>query len=124
MRLLWALPVLLVGAVTAVAAVAVHGRWWGLGLVVLAVGAVLVALAPGWTTRLAFAAGFVPVVARLAIPRPEGDYAVADDPQGYLLLLLTVVVAFWSIATLPRPRRGRGPGPSYPRPRMSGDGHR
>ena len=107
MRVLLALALLAVGAVSAVAAVAVHGRWWGLALAAVAVLASLVALGPGWSTRLPFAVGFVGVVGRLALTRPEGDYVLAADVQGYLLLLLTLVVAGFALATLPRPGSGR-----------------
>ncbi len=107
MRVLLALALLIVGAATAVAAVAVHHRWWGLALAAAAVVAVLVAVGPGWATRLPFAAGFGLVLLRLAVARPEGDYVVAAEPQGYLLLLLGLVVVAAAIATLPRPGRVR-----------------
>ena len=107
MRVLLALALLAVGAVSAVAAVAVHGRWWGLGLAIAAVLTSLVAVGPGWSTRLPFAVGFVGMVVRLALTRPEGDYVLAADAQGYLLLGLALVVAGFSLGTLPRPGRER-----------------
>ncbi len=107
MRVLLALVLLVVGAGSGVAAVAVHGHWWGLALAAAAVLATLVAVGPGWTTRLPFAVGFGLVVARLAVARPEGDYVVAADAKGYLLLLLALVVVATAIATLPRPGRVR-----------------
>lgn len=107
MRVLLALVLLVAGAASAVAAVAVHGRWWGLALATVAVLATLVALGPGWSTRLPFAVGFVGVVGRLALTRPEGDFVLAADAQGYLFLLLTLVVAGLALATLPRPGRER-----------------
>lgn len=107
MRALLALPLLLLGALTAVATVAVHGRWWGLALACGAVLATEVAVGPGWATRLAFAGGFVPVVVRLAVARPEGDFVIGADAAGYALLVLTVVVAVLAAATLPRPGSGR-----------------
>ena len=106
-RVLLALAMLAVGAVSGVAAVALHSRWWGLGLAAVAVAATLVAVGAGWSTRLSFAAGFGLVVLRLAITRPEGDYVVAANPQGYLMLLLMLVVVVVAVATLPRPVRGR-----------------
>lgn len=106
-RWLLALALLAVGAGSGLAAVAVHGHWWGLALATAAVLATLVALGPGWTTRLPFAAGFGLVVLRLAVSRPEGDFVVAADAPGYLVLLLTLAVVAVAIATLPRPRRGR-----------------
>lgn len=106
-RVLVALAMLAVGAVSAVAAVAVHGRWWGLVLAAAAIAATLVAVGPGWSTRLPFAAGFGAVVLRLSLTRPEGDFVLAADAQGYLMLALALVVAAFSVATLPRPGPGR-----------------
>lgn len=105
MPLARALALLAVGGISAVATVAVHGRWWGLGLAVATVGVTLVAVGAGWSTRLAFAAGFALVVIRLAITRPEGDYVVAANAQGYLVLLLTLAIVAFAVATLPRPSR-------------------
>ena len=109
-RILVALVMLAVGAVSAVAAVALHGRWWGLALATTAIAATLVAVGPGWSTRLPFAAGFGAVVLRLALTRPEGDFVLAADAPGYLLLALALLVAAFSVATLPRPgsERRRG----------------
>lgn len=109
-RVLLTLALLVAGAVSGVAAVAVHGRWWGLGLATVAVLATLVALGPGWTTRLPFGLGFGLVVLRLAVARPEGDVAIAGDTRGYLVLLLTLVAVVVAVATLPRPGRERRPG--------------
>jgi hypothetical protein len=118
-RALVALALLGAGALSAVAAVAVHGRWWGLALAAAAVVATLLAVGPGWSTRLPFAVGFAGMVLRLALTRPEGDFVLAADLQGYLLLLLTLAVAGLALGTLPRPARERADG----RPRMSADGH-
>ncbi len=107
MRVLLALAMLVVGALSAVATIAVHGHWWGLALATAAVLTTLVAVGRGWTTRLPFALGFDPVVLRSSVPRPEGDYLVAADPQGYLMLGLTLVVTLVALATLPRPGRER-----------------
>lgn len=106
-RVLRALALLLAGAASAVAAVAVHGRWWGFALATAAVLASLVAVGPGWSTRLPFALGFGLVVLRLTVSRPEGDYVIAGNAQGYGMLLLTVAVAALAVATLPRPGRER-----------------
>ena len=54
-------------------------------------------------------------VLRLAITRPEGDYVVAANPQGYLVLLLTLVG---------RGRRGRHAATPGPRASPRGPGHR
>ena len=87
-----------------------------MALAAAAVLATLVAVGPGWSTRLPFAVGFGAVVLRLSLARPEGDYLLASDAQGYALLLLALVAACFAVATLPRPgserRRGRGPAAS------------
>lgn len=106
MRLLAALALLVAGAVTGLATVAVHDRWWGLALAVAATAAVLVALPPGWWSRLSFALGWVGFIAWIANPRPEGDYAIGQDVEGYLLLVVAFVVLVFGVVTLPRPRRG------------------
>jgi hypothetical protein len=98
-------PVLLlgVGAVTGVAAVAVHQRWWALALVVAAVTGTELTLPRGWSTRLPFAVGFVALLGLALTPRPEGDYLVPGNARGYVLLgvgILTLVIA---VASLPRP---------------------
>ncbi|WP_432477291.1 hypothetical protein [Nocardioides sp. GXQ0305] len=123
MRVLQAVALLVAGAASGVAAVAVHGHWWGLPLAAVAVLVTLVAVGPGWSTRLPFAVGFVGVVARLSLTRPEGDFVLAADAPGYLLLLLTLVVAGFALGTLPRPGRGRHPVDADVPPRMSADEH-
>ena len=100
------------GVVTAVAAVVLHTRAWGLLLAVVAVGATLLALPAGWSTRLPFGMGFALAVGRLAMRRGEGDYLVPGDAAGYVVLGLAVVVAAVALATLPRPARGQAPGSS------------
>ena len=121
MRLVLVPLLLLLGAASGVAAVAVHGWWWGFALAAAAVLATLVALPPGWSTRLPYAVGFGLVVGRLAVARAEGDFMVAGDLRGYLVLLLTLVVGVVAVATLPRPGGRRRPGEPVPNPRMSGD---
>lgn len=82
---------LVAGACVGVASVLVHGNWWGLLVALTATFATLVALPGGWW-RLPFAAGWSAVVAVLAPERPEGDYLIAADTAGYLLLGAAVVV--------------------------------
>lgn len=100
-----ALGLLLVGAVTALAAVAVHMLWWGLPLVAVAVTAALIAVGRGWLTRLPLALGFVSMVALLLPRRDEGDYVIASNLEGTLLLVLCFLVLLAALLTLPRPRR-------------------
>lgn len=121
MRGLRALALLLVGALSGIAAVALHGRWWGFALATVAVLATLAALGPGWSTRVPFALGFGLVVLRLAVSRPEGDFLIAGDTRGYLVMVLSLVVAAVAVGTLPRPGAGVAPGASAPNPRMAGD---
>ena len=94
---------LVVGAVTGVAAVAVHQRWWGLALVVAAVTATLLALPRGWWSRLPFALGFVALLGLAMTPRGEGDYLVPGNTRGYVLLGVGILALVTAVASLPRP---------------------
>ena len=102
-RLPAAVGLLAAGAVTGVAAVGLHELWWGFVLTVAAVLAAVVALPPGWWSRLAFVVGFDAVVGWLTVPRDEGDYLLSQDWQGYGLLVLGIVLLVGALATLPRP---------------------
>lgn len=95
---------LVIGAATSVAAVAVHQRWWGLALAAAAVAATELALPRGWSSRLPYALGFVAVLGLAMSPRPEGDYLVPGNVRGYLLLAVGLVAFLVAVATLPRPR--------------------
>ena len=102
---------LVAGAATGVAAVAVHALWWGLPLTAAAVVGALVAAGRGWSTRLPLALGFTATVL-LAVPRrPEGDFVVAVGSRGTLLLLLALGVLVVALVTLPRPGRRDESGP-------------
>lgn len=103
----WAGAVLLVaaGAATALGAVLLHQLWWGFLLAAAATVATLLALAPGWLTRLPFALGWVAVVAWMAPQRDEGDYVISSDLAGYALLGFALLVLVFAVGTLPRPRR-------------------
>lgn len=74
------------GAVVGTFAVAVHGWTWGLVLALAATAATLVALPPGWA-RLPFALGWTAAVGFLSIARAEGDFLVAQDTRGVLLVV-------------------------------------
>ena len=106
MRFLVAALLLVAGAVTALATVALHTYWWGFLLGAVATLVALIAVGAGWSTRLAFGVGWVGFIAWVAPRRAEGDFAIGSDPAGYGLLALAVVVLVFSVATLPRPRRG------------------
>lgn len=102
------LPVLLLlGAAAGLASVALHQLAWGLVLGVLAPAAALVALPPGWWSRLPFAFGWVGMVGYLTVPRPEGDFVIADGVEGYLLLAAAFGFLVAALATLPRRATGR-----------------
>lgn len=105
MRWLAALGLLLAGAVTGVAVVALHPIGWGLALGLVATGAVVAALPAGWWSRLAFVVGWDLMVGRLTFPRPEGDYLISQDLPGYTVLGAALVLIVVGIATLPRPRK-------------------
>ncbi|MGZ6754582.1 MAG: DUF6113 family protein [Nocardioides sp.] len=106
-RVLVALGLLVLGAGTGLATVAVHTWWWGLALGLGAAAATLVALPAGWWARLAFAAGFAVMVGWLVPQRPEGDYAIGQDTPGYLVIGAALVVLVAGVATLPGPRSRR-----------------
>ncbi len=112
MRLLVALGLLVVGAGTAVATVAVHQLAWGLPLAVAATLLTVAALPPGWWSRLAFVVGWVAMLGWLSVPRPEGDYLLSTDVRGYLVLGLGLLVLVIGVGTLPRPQGRQADGGS------------
>lgn len=103
LKVLSALAMLLGGAAVGLASVALHSLWWGLLLAVAATAAALWALPPRWWSRTPFGAGWAVMVAYLSVPRPEGDYVISADWQGYSLLGFGVAVLIFSLATLPAP---------------------
>ena len=105
--MLAAVGLLLAGAATGVATVAVHETWWGLAFGSLATVVGVAALPAGWWSRLAFVTGWVLTVGWLALPRAEGDYVISQDAQGYAVLALALVLLVVGIATLLRPRSAR-----------------
>ena len=97
------------GFVVGLAAVALHGHWWGLLLGWAATLAALFAL-PRGLPRVAYAAGWLVPVVLGSIERPEGDYAIASNAVGDALLTLGLVLIIATIVTIPvRPRRPRRP---------------
>ncbi|NYI46204.1 hypothetical protein BJ993_003284 [Nocardioides aromaticivorans] len=101
---------LLGGAAVSTCAVLLHDYAWGLVLGVVTTFALLVALPPGWWSRLSFAVGWVVVLLQATTERPEGDYLVSSDASGYALLLVgTVVLAGGFVGLV---RRGRPAGDS------------
>ena len=108
LRVLLAVPCLLGGAAVSTCSVLLHDYAWGLALGVVTTFALLVALPPGWWSRLAFAIGWVVVLWQATSERPEGDYLVSSDVSGYLLLLAGMLVLAGGVAGLVR--RGRAAG--------------
>ncbi len=86
MRFLVAALLLVCGAATALATVALHSYGWGLLLGAAATLVSLVAVGAGWSRRLAFGAGWVGVIAWVTPTRAEGDFAISSDLAGYGLL--------------------------------------
>jgi hypothetical protein len=106
MRIVVAVLLLAAGAATALATVALHTLGWGFLFGAVATLAALVAVGPGWWTRLAFGLGWVGFIAWVTPTRAEGDYAISSDLAGYGLIAFALVVLIYSVVTLPRPRRG------------------
>lgn len=85
-RVAVAVVLLLLGAAVGLASLLLHARWWGMAVGLGTTAAWLVALPGGWWLRLPFALGWVAAVLVLAPERAEGDYLVAGDVSGWLLL--------------------------------------
>lgn len=101
---------LLLGALVGLTAVLVHRSLFPLGLLV----AVATSFAVSWwllrsrrpRTAGSYAVGWLAVLVLLVAGRPEGDYVVAGDMRGYLLLaagFAMIVVGIVAVAG------GRGP---------------
>ena len=96
---------LMAGAATGIGTVAVHQTWWWLALAVAATLAVLLASPPGLWTRVPFAVGYAGMVGLASVPRPEGDYLLGGNLEGYAVLGTAVGVLLVSLATLRGPVR-------------------
>jgi hypothetical protein len=103
-RLLAGVGLLVAGAATGVASVALHELVWGFVLAAAATLVTVVALPAGWL-RLAFVVGWVALVGWLTVPRAEGDYVISQDWQGYSLLAIGLAILVSGVATIPRPPR-------------------
>lgn len=106
MRALAALLVLVLAVGSALAAVLLHGHPWGLALAWVTGGAALWALPGTWWGRPIFAFGWLAVLVIALFPRREGDFLIANNPSGYLLLAsgvaFMVVVMFGVRSGRPR----------------------
>jgi hypothetical protein len=94
---------LMAGLATGIGTVAVHQAWWGLALALAATTALLLAAPPGLWTRVPFALGYAGVVGLASVPRPEGDYLLAADLEGYVVLGAALGALVFSFATLRGP---------------------
>jgi hypothetical protein len=103
-RALLVVPCLVLGIGVALCTVLLHGYAWGLALGLAATVTTLVALPGGWWARLPFALGWTALLAFVTPARPEGDYLVASDVDGYLLLLAGILVLAAGFVGI-RPRR-------------------
>ncbi len=113
MRILRHVGAFLLGAVVALASVAVHRdtvRDLPVGLVL----AVATTFAVPWALlqypevhRLAtsYALGWVVLAGVVARGRPEGDYAIAGDLSGYVLMVSGALLLVLGLASLPGRRR-------------------
>ena len=112
-RLLGLLGSLLLGAAVGVASVAVHRdlvAGFPAGLVFVAVVSVYVAWAlrlvfPGGRFAASYCLGWLVVLGYVVAGRPEGDFAIASDLEGYGL----IVVALVMVAALVTSLTGREP---------------
>lgn len=87
------------GILTAVPVVMLHGRWPGLAIGVLCTAALTWAIPARGGRRLLFVGGCLLVVGLGSVPRPEGDYLIAADTRGYTVLvgaLVLMCVGLWT----------------------------
>jgi hypothetical protein len=98
------LAALLLGAVVAVAAVAVHRSSFPLGLALAVAASVLTpvrfAASRHPRTAATYVAGWVAVFAFVMAGRPEGDYAIAGDVDGYTMMATGLVLVFVALLGL------------------------
>lgn len=117
MRVVLAAGMLVAGLAVGLSSVAVHATWWGLPLALAASGSAAYAAPGGWSARLPFALGWAAVVGWMAVPRGEGDFVIASDVAGYVLLEFGLVLVVAALVTLPSPRTNAGSGAPLPRMR-------
>jgi hypothetical protein len=101
---------LVLGAAVALGAVLVHRSAPPLGLLLALASTFAV---PWWLLRsvhprqaATYVAGWLAVLATVAAGRPEGDYLIAGDAPGYLLLASGVVLVVLGLVSF---AGGRGP---------------
>ncbi|WP_109509329.1 hypothetical protein [Nocardioides speluncae] len=118
----WWLPtaalLLFVGAATALATVALHARWWWLVYAMLTTGVVLAVLPARWWARVAFAVGWLLMVGYAVLGRPEGDWAIASDLSGYVVLVAALVFTLAAALTSAGSGPSRNPRGSIREPQL------
>lgn len=95
----------LLGVVTAVAAVLLHQAGWGWWLLALAAPLSVTLALPAGLLRVAYAAPFTVLAWLASFPRPEGDYLVTATPTGYGFLFGSLVLLGIAGLTMPRMKR-------------------
>ena len=103
LALLFGLLCALAGAVVGAASVVSHARTPGLLLAVVASASAAWVLPGAWSGRFAFAVGWSAVLLYALKPRGEGDYLIAADLHGYVLLGFGLFLLLLGIGTV-RPR--------------------
>lgn len=99
-RLVAMLALVVAGACTGVAAVALHAEGWGWALGVVATLATVAALPGTWWARLPFCLAWAGVVLRLSMARAEGDFVISADRAGYGLIAVALVLVVIGVAVL------------------------
>lgn len=101
---------LLAGLVTGLCATALHNTWWGFGLAVIGTFALILAVPGGRLGGPLAALGWLTAVVLALVGRPEGDFAIAANLRGQLLLGLGLVVLAAGVFTAVRrpPTRPHG----------------
>lgn len=104
-RLAGTVGCVLLGLVTAVAAVLLHHSGWGWWLLALAAPLSVTLALPAGAWRIAYAVPFTVLAWLASFPRPEGDYLVTATPSGYGFLFGSLVLLGIALVTMPRMNR-------------------
>jgi Family of unknown function (DUF6113) len=98
-----------VGALVALASVVVHRSAfpWGLLLALATTVAVpwWLLVSPWPRTAASYVVGWLVLLGFVVVGRPEGDYALASDLQGYSLMVAGMVLVLMGIVALAGGRR-------------------
>ena len=100
----WPLTAVVLAVPSAVSAILVHQRWWGLLLGLAAAAATARWLPPGWA-RVLFGLVWCALVALGAFTRPAAGYLVPADGAGCTLVLGSGALLLTALATTPIRRR-------------------